>query len=37
MKVLILAVGLGTKTSEESGAEPNPMINIGRDPLSGIS
>lgn len=33
MKVVILAGGLGTRISEESGARPKPMIEIGGKPL----
>ena len=29
MKVVILAGGLGTRISEESGTRPKPMIEIG--------
>ena len=33
MKVLILAGGLGTRISEESGDRPKPMIEIGGRPI----
>ena len=33
MKVLILAGGLGTRISEESGEKPKPMIEIGGRPI----
>jgi glucose-1-phosphate cytidylyltransferase len=33
MKVVILAGGLGTRISEESGARPKPMIEIGGRPI----
>mgnify|MGYP001302989707 CR=1 FL=1 len=33
MKVLILAGGLGTRLSEETGLKPKPMIEIGDKPL----
>jgi len=33
MKVLILAGGFGTRLSEETGARPKPMIEIGGKPL----
>ena len=33
MKVVILAGGLGTRISEESGSRPKPMIEIGGRPI----
>ncbi len=33
MKVLILAGGLGTRISEETGLRPKPMVEIGGKPL----
>lgn len=33
MKVVILAGGLGTRISEESGMKPKPMIEIGDKPI----
>lgn len=33
MKVVILAGGLGTRISEETGTRPKPMIDIGGKPL----
>jgi glucose-1-phosphate cytidylyltransferase len=33
MKVVILAGGLGTRISEESGIKPKPMIEIGNKPI----
>lgn len=33
MKVVILAGGLGTRISEESGLKPKPMVNIGDMPI----
>lgn len=33
MKVVILAGGLGTRISEESGTKPKPMITIGEMPI----
>lgn len=33
MKVLILAGGLGTRLSEETGLKPKPMIEIGGHPI----
>lgn len=33
MQVVILAGGLGTRISEESGARPKPMIEIGGKPI----
>src|SRR5436853_10658 len=33
MKAVILAGGLGTRLSEETGAKPKPMIEIGAKPL----
>ena len=33
MKALILAGGLGTRISEESGDRPKPMIEIGGRPI----
>ncbi len=33
MKVVILAGGLGTRLSEETGARPKPMVSIGERPI----
>ena len=33
MKAVILAGGLGTRLSEETGARPKPMVNIGGRPI----
>jgi glucose-1-phosphate cytidylyltransferase len=33
MKVVILAGGLGTRISEESGSRPKPMIEVGGKPI----
>lgn len=33
MKAVILAGGLGTRISEESGSKPKPMIEIGNKPI----
>ena len=33
MKVVILAGGLGTRISEETGSKPKPMIEIGSKPI----
>ena len=33
MKVVILAGGLGTRISEETGLKPKPMIEIGAKPI----
>ncbi|MDH5647522.1 MAG: glucose-1-phosphate cytidylyltransferase [Candidatus Heimdallarchaeota archaeon] len=33
MKVLILAGGLGTRLSEETGLRPKPMVEIGEKPI----
>ena len=33
MKVVILAVGFGTRISEESPRKPKPMIEIGEKPI----
>ena len=33
MKVIILAGGLGTRLSEETGLKPKPMIEIGHKPI----
>ena len=33
MKAVILAVGLGTRISEESHLRPKPMIEIGGRPM----
>ncbi|HVR89994.1 MAG TPA: glucose-1-phosphate cytidylyltransferase [Novosphingobium sp.] len=33
MKVVILAGGLGTRISEETGAKPKPMVEIGGKPI----
>jgi glucose-1-phosphate cytidylyltransferase len=33
MKALILAGGLGTRISEESGERPKPMIEVGGRPI----
>jgi len=33
MKVVILAGGLGTRISEETGIRPKPMIEIGGKPI----
>src|ERR1700741_1253450 len=33
MKVFILAVGLGTRLSEETGILPKPMVEIGGKPI----
>ena len=32
MKVVVLAGGLGTRLSEETGARPKPMVEIGGKP-----
>ena len=32
-KAVILAVGLGTRISEETGVKPKPMVEIGRKPI----
>ncbi len=33
MKAVILAGGLGTRLSEETGTKPKPMIEIGDKPM----
>ena len=33
MKAVILAVGYGTRISEESGIRPKPMVEIGGKPI----
>lgn len=33
MKVVILAGGLGTRLSEETGLRPKPMVEIGDKPI----
>lgn len=33
MKVVILAGGLGTRISEETGVKPKPMVEIGPEPI----
>ena len=33
MKAVILAGGLGTRFSEETGSKPKPMISIGGMPI----
>jgi glucose-1-phosphate cytidylyltransferase len=33
MKVVILAGGLGTRISEETGIKPKPMVEIGEEPI----
>ena len=33
MKVVILAGGLGTRLSEETGSRPKPMVEIGGKPI----
>ena len=33
MKAVILAGGLGTRCSEETGSKPKPMIEIGGKPI----
>ena len=33
MKAVILAGGLGTRLSEETGLKPKPMVEIGGDPF----
>ena len=33
MKAVILAGGLGTRLSEETGSRPKPMIEIGGKPI----
>ena len=33
MKVVILAGGLGTRISEETGIKPKPMVEIGSEPI----
>ena len=33
MKVVILAGGLGTRISEETGVKPKPMVEIGSEPI----
>ena len=33
MKVLILAGGLGSRLSEETGLKPKPMVEIGNKPI----
>ena len=33
MKAVILAGGLGTRLSEETGSRPKPMIDIGGKPI----
>jgi glucose-1-phosphate cytidylyltransferase len=33
MKVILLAGGLGTRLSEETGLKPKPMVNVGRQPI----
>ena len=33
MKVVILAGGLGARLGEETKFKPEPMINIGKDPI----
>ena len=33
MKAVILAGGLGTRLSEETVSKPNPMVEIGGQPI----
>jgi glucose-1-phosphate cytidylyltransferase len=33
MKIIILAGGLGTRISEETGTKPKPMVSIGNKPI----
>ena len=33
MKAVILAGGLGTRISEETGSRPKPMVEIGGKPI----
>ena len=33
MKAVILAGGLGTRLSEETGSRPKPMVEIGKMPI----
>jgi glucose-1-phosphate cytidylyltransferase len=33
MKVVILAGGVGTRLSEETGIKPKPMVEIGDHPI----
>ena len=36
-KAVILAGGLGTRLTEETGVRPKPMVEIGESPSSGTS
>ena len=33
MKVVLLAGGYGTRTSEETGVRPKPLVEIGEQPI----